>query len=198
MTRPIFPLFNSHLDLAHSYWMKTVHHGDTVIDATCGNGHDTLLLAQLALNAEKGALYALDIQEDAIRNTKELLEVDLPPHYQKRVHILQQCHSEFPKEILPESVKLIVYNLGYLPGGDKNVTTRLQTTVQSLEAAMALLTHKGCISVTAYPGHPEGAVEEQELIKLFEKLDKATWSCCHHCWLNRKETAPSLFLLQKA
>lgn len=197
MTRPLFPLFQTHLDLAHAYWNRLVQHGDIVVDATCGNGHDTLLLAELALAKDKGMVYGLDIQHAAITKTSQLIENHLPSQYLSRVKLLGQCHSTFPSEIEKESVKLIVYNLGYLPGSDKSITTMLTTTLQSLSSALDLLCSGGCISLTAYPGHTEGAHEEQALLRLLEGLDKQLWSCCHHRWVNRKATSPSLFLIQK-
>ncbi len=81
MTRARFPLFQSHLDLAHDYWRRIVRPGDTVIDATCGNGADTLMLAKLALTESSGHLYALDIQESAIEETKQRLEKHSSPEY---------------------------------------------------------------------------------------------------------------------
>ncbi len=192
-----FPLFQSHLDVAHSYWKSLVASGDLVIDATCGNGHDTLLLAQLALSENEGSLYAVDVQPSAIENTRKRLEAALAPGELSRIHLVEQSHENFPVAIAKESVKLIVYNLGYLPGGDKGVTTCVTTTLESLQNALVLVQPGGCISVTAYPGHDEGMQEFEQLIPFFQSLDKKLWSCCQHSWLNRRR-APSLFIVQKA
>jgi hypothetical protein len=89
-----------------------------------------------------------------------------------------------------------VYNLGYLPGGDKQATTSSSTTLESLKAAAALIVAGGAISVTCYPGHPAGKVEEQAVLDYAASLPPAEWSCCHHRWTNRKE-APSLLLICK-
>lgn len=195
--RAKFPLFQSHLDLAHSYWQKLIQNGDTVIDATCGNGQDTLILAQLCLEKDEGLLYAIDILPKAIELTQkhlqEVLDVDILP----RVRFINACHSEFPDEIHPESVKLIAYNLGYLPGsGDKNRTTMVETTLKSLKNAMKLVQPGGAISITLYPGHPEGQREENNILALAKELDPLKWNSCHHQWINRQKS-PGLLLIQR-
>lgn len=159
---------------------------DTVIDATCGNGQDTLFLAKL----RPRRLYGLDIQETALDNTRKLL-------YENNLDaiLLNTCHSRFPDELEPHSVKLIVYNLGYLPGSNKEVTTCRHTTMRSLEQALLLITSGGAVSVTCYPGHPEGAQEEARILDFAAELDKTTWSCCHQRWLNRNK-APNLLIIQ--
>jgi hypothetical protein len=113
------------------------------------------------------------------------------------VHFYESCHSKFPDEILPNSVKLIVYNLGYLPGGDKKLTTIANTTLQSIEKAHRLIQDGGMISITCYPGHPAGKEEESEIVRFSSTLDSQIWSCCHHRWTNRNN-APSLLLIQKS
>jgi hypothetical protein len=180
-----FSSFKSHIDLAHRYWQHIVQPGDIVVDATCGNGQDTLFLDGL----QPSRLYALDIQEDALVNTRTLLGDS------KSVTYHLGCHSQFPEEIQSKSVKLIVYNLGYLPGGDKTLTTLSETTLLSVKRALDLVKPGGAISVTCYPGHPAGAVEENAILAWAEGLDRHTWSCCHHRWCNRAK-APSLLLIQ--
>ncbi len=195
MTRARFPLFQSHLDLAHEYWRRIVKPGDTVIDATCGNGVDTLMLAQLALNEASGSLYVFDIQAEALAQTRQRLK-HLTPQEQERVVILHQCHSKFPESIANGTVRLIVYNLGYLPGGDKAVTTCMETTLQSISRALPLLCSGGCLSITVYPGHVQGAEEERGLLPMLQALDPKLWSCCCHRWINRGDTSPGLILVQ--
>jgi hypothetical protein len=195
--RSTFPLFQSHLDLAHAYWSKILQSGDHAIDATCGNGHDTLKLCQLALSNTQGKIYALDRQKEAIANTKKNLAIYLNAEKLEKVDFILTCHSQFPTTILPDSIKLIVYNLGYLPGGNKKETTLSETTILSLQNALNLVQAGGVISLTCYPGHDEGLQEEQKLLQFVQSLSPLKWSCCHHQWLNRKN-APSLLLLQKA
>lgn len=202
-----FNLFQSHIDLAHSYWKKSLKSGDIAIDATCGNGYDTLELAHLLFNLETAAstlpitvskLIAIDRQKKAVDATrarlKSTVSKDIMRHH---VCLLEQCHSSFPSDITMESVALIVYNLGYLPGGNKALTTMHSTTLQSLKSALSLITPGGCISITCYPGHEEGRQEEHLIKEFASNLNPREWSCCYHSWLNRYQ-APSLFIIQKA
>ncbi len=183
-----FPLAQSPLDLAHVYWVKLVQHGDTVVDATCGNGHDALRLARLV--GLTGSVYAYDIQQQAIENATLLLsQHDLLD----RVQLRHESHQTFH---LPAPPRLIVYNLGYLPGSDKKIKTRSDSTLQSIANGMHILQAGGALSITAYPGHPEGAEEELALREFFKQLPPQEWSCIFHQWLNRQH-APSLFLLQR-
>ncbi len=189
-------LFYSHLDLAYQYWKKLVYPGDLVIDATCGKGRDTLKLSQLAIHSDRGEVYACDIQTQAIQWTQHYLTRHLSPQQVLRIHFVLGCHSQFPSQIQPNTVKLIVYNLGYLPGGDKTRTTKTESSLQSLRQAQELVMPGGAISLTCYPGHTEGALEENAILAYVKNLPSSQWSCCYHQWLNRCR-APSLLLLQK-
>lgn len=164
-----------HLELAHRLWSELLLPTDTAIDATCGNGKDSLMLAQLL---PQGRVLALDIQERAILHSKEVLT----GHPQVEFYL--QSHVDFP---IGGGVKLIVYNLGYLPGSDKTVTTLTETTLQSVEKACHLVQKGGAVSIMCYPGHPEGAREEEALIKVMKNVQ-------HYRW---KATSPSLIWFTK-
>lgn len=195
--RTQFSLFHSHLDLAQDYWRKLIQPGDCVIDATSGNGHDTLFLAQLLLSDERpGSLIAIDKQSQAVEATFQRLSSHLSPKALAHIRFLNQCHTTFPNDLAPTSVALIVYNLGYLPGGKKTLTTVGQTTLQSLEAALPLIKPGGCISLTCYPGHPEGKIEEDLVLQFSASLNPRSWNCCFHRWTNRYES-PGLLLMQR-
>lgn len=189
--------FQSHLDAAQKFWKEIIYPGDIVIDATCGNGHDTLLLAKLLLTPNSGTLYALDKQKKAVDFTKERLFKELEEALFDKVHFINQCHSNFPVDILPQSVKLIVYNLGYLPGGgNKEFTTETHTTLKSLEAAMQLLSKGGAISLMCYPGHEEGEREESAILEFVKNLDSKVWQCCYQQWINRFKSPSFLTILK--
>jgi Putative rRNA methylase len=191
-----YNLFHSHIDLSHTHWKVLIKPGDTVVDATCGNGHDTLVLAKLALTEKSGTLFAIDLQPEAIESCRQMLINKIPKNHFNRILFCEGCHSKFPSEIHTHSVKLIAYNLGYLPGGDKNKTTKAETTLQSVVQGMDLIQDGGLISLTCYPGHKAGIEEEEGILQFASKLDPKMWSCCHHRWLNRRN-APSLLLMQK-
>lgn len=184
-----------HLELARYYWTEAMILGGIAIDATCGNGQDTLKICQLALNSPEGHVYALDIQPEALDTTRLLLSQHLSEEKMRRVSLLQQCHSSFPSTLKPQSIRLIVYNLGYLPRGNKTLTTQTSTTLESLAKGLQLIQPGGMISLMCYPGHDEGAREEEALLKAVEPLSRSEWTCLHHRWINRQR-GPSLLLLQ--
>lgn len=183
-----------HLLAAHAAWQDIVKPGDCVIDATCGNGHDTSLLAKLALTSNSGIVYALDIQKQALNNTKQRLSSFLPDEYFSRIKLIEMCHSCFPAEIVPQSVRLITYNLGYLPGSDKYLKTLTHTTLKSLLQALQLIMVDGLISIVCYPGHPEGKQEEFAIVESVSSLDPGQWICSHQRWINRPDSPSLLFL----
>lgn len=188
--RAQFPLFNTPIDLAHHFWEQLLKPFDAVIDATCGNGKDSLVLAKL-LKPQNGILFCIDIQKQAIENSKALLETDFP-----FVQFYKQSHEKLPSIPSSHSLKLIVFNLGYLPGGDKSLTTQVTSTLESISAALEVLSPGGVLSITCYPGHLEGKKEQKALLERLSTLDPFTWSFSTFFWPNR-HTSPSLFLIQK-
>lgn len=189
-----FPFYQNHLDFAHRLWNVLIKRNACVIDATCGNGHDTLFLARLLDEVGGGTLHSIDIQEKAIILARQKLS---DARISSPIHWHCKSHENFPPFIEDQSVDLIVYNLGYLPGGDKTLTTQTESTLQSIHNGLQLLKPGGCISVTAYPGHPEGKEEEAALRKLFQDLSPKQYCITHTKFLNRK-LSPSHFLLQTA
>ncbi len=187
--RTQFPLFCSHLDLAHSYWKALIcpKGQDMALDATCGQGYDSVFLASLGLRK----LFIFDIQKKALEITKSKLE-----NCSIELSFFELCHSKIDTVIPKESLKLIVYNLGYLPGSDKQIKTVPKTTLESVQTALDLLQPGGAISITCYPGHEEGALEENALVAFSKSLASSSWNVCYHQFLNRK-AAPSLLLIQK-
>lgn len=172
------------LTFAHEEWKKHLRTGDRAIDATCGNGHDTLALSKLNLSH----IYAFDIQEKSIQATKSRVG------FQKNISYHLGCHSLFLSVNAP--IHLIVYNLGYLPGGKKGLTTITSTTLKSLEKGLKLLSIGGLISMTLYPGHPEGKREEDALLDYVTTFSPKNFQITHHRVLNRS-TAPSLLFIKK-
>ncbi|MBS0647604.1 MAG: class I SAM-dependent methyltransferase [Verrucomicrobia bacterium] len=173
-------MLKPHLDQAYLYWKDLLKSDDRVIDATCGNGKDSLRLTELV---PQGHVYALDIQEAALQKARALI-----PH--SNITYLLQSHV-----VLPQGrIKLIVYNLGYLPGGNKDLTTMTSTTLGSLQQAASLLIVGGALSITCYPGHDEGAREEQAIQCWVEGLDPQKWRITYHHW---REKSPTLFFIVK-
>ena len=192
----MFFCFQTPIDLAHAYWKLLLKPGDHVIDATCGNGKDTLHLALLCLGDGKGSIHAIDIQKKALDISKQRLQEFLTPSQFAEIKWYLGSHETFPDSIEQSSIKLIVYNLGYLPGGDKSLTTKKESTLKSLNAACNLLSPGGALSIMCYPGHPQGQEEELDILEWAKALSPKSWNCCYHTILNR-QTGPRLLLIQK-
>ncbi len=191
-----FPLFSTPIDLAHMYWNSLLEKGDTVIDATAGNGKDTLTLCRILDRLGGGKVVAIDIQEKAIEHTSQRICHYLP-HFIDQIQLYHRSHETFPDHIPSSSVKLVVYNLGYLPGGDKSFTTITKSTLQSINHSLDLLKRGGCLSITCYPGHREGEYEYESILSMTADLCKETYCICVHTFSNRHKS-PVLFLIQKS
>lgn len=178
-----------HLTYAHRYWREFLHPGDCVIDATVGNGYDTFFLASLLKG--QGRLIGYDIQQEAIENTKVRLE-GLLENEKKIICLKKKSHALFEEK----EVNLIVYNLGYLPGADKRVTTAVETTLQSVENGLKILAKRGAMSITCYPGHEEGGLEQAAIKNFLKTIPSSSWTVCFHQWINRPN-APTLIWLQR-
>jgi hypothetical protein len=183
--------------LSHTLWSQVIRKGDLVIDATCGNGFDSVVLSNMTLSVDSGRLYCLDIQAQAIKQTKEkLIRSNTNESVLNRVKLIQCNHEKFPLEIGVQTVSAIVYNLGYLPGtsldGSDRLTTTAECTIQSFRSALPLLRHGGILTAIAYRGHEGGAKETEECIQFFAALDKTIWRVHSHSALN-SQMAPILF-----
>lgn len=145
---------------------RYVKRNDLVIDATIGNGKDTVTLAKMVAD---GKVFGFDIQESAIQKTKEALEKENLTNFE----LFQTGHEHMIEELkdYQNKISFIVFNLGYLPGGDKKVTTTVETTKKALENAEKLLNQKGKILITVYPGHEEGQRESEFLKKYLKEKD---------------------------
>ena len=177
--------------LAREVILQAVLPGDTAVDATMGNGHDTLMLCE-AVGTE-GHVYAFDVQAQAVEETgKRLREHGL----EGRAELIRAGH-EHMAEYVKGPVKAVMFNLGWLPGGDHGVTTRWETTRRAVESAMDLLAPTGVLVICAYPGHAEGEREKQELSAFLSGLSNRRYNVLHQRFLNAGAGAPECFVIQK-
>jgi predicted methyltransferase len=184
----------NHLKIAHLIWQGFLKPGMHVIDATMGNGHDTLALAKIVLSEGSGRVDAFDIQEKALKSTEDLLKESLSPSLLSQVHLHLKSHETFPKD-LPRP-NLIAYNLGYLPGGDKSITTLGEKSLQSCQNALSLLLPGGILSITMYPGHAQGSIETNLLLSYLASIPKNEAKAFRYSPLN-SDNSPILILLEK-
>ncbi|WFA09713.1 class I SAM-dependent methyltransferase [Tissierella sp. Yu-01] len=174
-------------DLMKNY----VSDGSIVLDCTVGNGNDTLILAELVGNT--GKVYGFDIQNVAIENTMQLLK-DNELH--NRVILIKDSHENIDLYV-HENVDFIVYNLGYLPKGDKSIKTNRESTLDSLRKSLYLLKNNGLMSITVYIGH-EGGMEEQEGIEEFLKgLNQKCFNVLKFDFINQINNPPVLYCVEK-
>jgi len=153
-------------DKVHLALSKTLNEGHIAIDATAGNGHDTLFLAQhIGLS---GHVYAFDIQQQALQSSQKLLG-----EHRCNTPVTWLCtgHENLLKHIMPNHhghIQAITFNLGYLPNSDKSTTTHGESTLTALQAGISILAVEGIISILAYTGH-EGGRKETEIVKTWAK-----------------------------
>jgi len=178
--------------LSHFFLKERVRRGDRVADATCGNGHDTLFLASLV--GEGGKVWAFDFQEKALANTRmRLAEAGCLG----QVELVASGHERFA-EFVGEPLKAAVFNLGYLPGGDKSVVTRPDETIAALQQAVGLLIPGGLITVCIYTGHPGGGEEGEAVEKWAAALPHAEYNVWLSRQINLPPSAPYVLLIEKA
>ena len=165
--------------------------GDRAIDATMGNGHDTALLCSLV--GPEGRVYAFDVQPAALEATRRrLAEEGLAG--QAELFLLGHEHM---RETVGEPVKAIVFNLGWLPGGDHRITTLTETTLPAIQQALALLMPMGVLVICVYPGHPEGEREQEMVTRLLSSLSPREYNVLMQQFLNAGAGAPLCFAVQK-
>ncbi len=142
------------------------------VDATAGNGHDTVFLARVA--GPRGRVLAFDVQESALEATRRRL---VSEGLESRVELIHAGHERMLDLLsgTAGSVAGIVFNLGFLPGSDKSRVTRAETTLAALRAACTLLGMHGLLSVHAYSGHPGGKEECRQVLAFFAGLPRKTW-----------------------
>ena len=159
------------LQTEKNFILAHLKEGDTAVDFTMGNGHDTLFLSRTV--GENGKVYAFDIQKQAVESTKKrLLDERAPDNYV----LINDSHHNL-KNYIKEPIKAGMFNLGYLPGGDKTVTTKRETTLEAIKNAVDMLAPDGILLIAVYPGHEEGEIEGELIEKMLEEYDRKKFCC---------------------
>lgn len=178
--------------IAQMILRESIHEGDIVIDATAGNGHDTIFLAELV--GETGRVLAFDIQETAIQETRRRL---VESNLDSRAELHQASHACMADQATEESVAAIMFNLGYLPGADHDITTSESETLAALAVSESLLKPGGVLSVVSYPGHPAGAIEADKVEVWMTGLASHGWRIAKYAMLGTLRPAPFLLTGRK-
>jgi hypothetical protein len=157
------------VEKAHELAGARLSPGAVAIDATVGNGCDTLFLLQKV--APEGRVYGFDIQQSALDSTRNRI---VDPVLLSCLTLFHHSHAQMDV-LVPKAqrglVSAVMFNLGYLPGGDKSVITRTESTLAALAGAIGLLHSQGIITVVAYPGHAGGAHECEQVRRWCATLD---------------------------
>jgi len=169
---------------------EALHPGAVAVDGTMGGGGDALFLCERV--GEGGRVYAFDVQEDAVRRTRERLEA---AGLIGRASLFCAGHERV-REFVAEPIDAAAFNLGWLPGGDKAVTTRVETTIAALDGCLQLLKPRGLITVCAYPGHPEGDAELRRVHAWAGALPD-DFQAMFRAFLNPARPAPALIAVQR-
>lgn len=178
------------VELSHQLLSEAVHDGCFAIDATAGNGHDTYFLAGLV--GASGKVFAFDIQEQALIKTRELLRAY---GMEKRAELILQGHEHIDKYV-PGKVHGVIFNLGYLPGGDKRIVTAPKTTLAALKKSTLLLAPGGIIAICVYWGHAGGPEERKRVEEWIKHLPAQEYRVMKITFPN-KNKAPYLIGVQK-
>jgi len=195
------------VNVAHKLIKDVLHPGDIAIDATVGNGYDTLFLVEQV--SPSGRVFGFDIQQAAIDSTwvkvksccragkkacsNTLLRLEC-------LTLIQGSHADMAEKIPVQYhgyIRACMFNLGYLPGGDKTIITRTDSTVMALNIASRILSSNGIITVLAYPGHQGGDLETDQVKNWCKQLDKDQFEISIVFSSEHKESAPRLFVIRK-
>lgn len=182
-------------DKAAQAWQTWVKQGDSVLDATAGNGHDTCALAEQV--GPNGKVFAIDIQSDALKSTKSRLQ---SKQLLDRTILIEANHANLISVLPSEAIgrlSLVCFNLGYLPGGNHDLVTSAESTIKALEAAAEALSPSGVLSVIAYRAH-SGALEEYERVEHFFASRQANWQVHAHEKTGGKRLGPVWWLASQA
>lgn len=174
----------------HHFIRQHIKEGDRCIDATAGNGNDTLLLCQLT--GKSGEVLAFDIQESALEHTKERLN-----RYQCKAKLILESHVKMGDYATKESIDCIVFNFGYLPKGDHTICTKANSSIAAIETGLSLLKKGAIMSLCIYSGQDSGFEEKDALLSYLKTLDAKKYLVIVSCYYNRPNHPPIPVIIQK-
>lgn len=184
-------ILKNSLYISHDMISKVVKEGDIVVDATAGNGNDTLYMAKTV--GETGHVFAFDIQHTALSVTKSLLESN---NMENRVTLINDGHENMDRYINTE-ITAIMFNLGYLPKGDHNICTRANTTIEAIKKGLSLIKVGGIISIVVYYGGDSGFFEKEEVMKYIKTIDYKQYAVLVHDFINQPNCPPIAICIQR-
>ncbi len=177
--------------LSHKYIKDAATCGGIFVDATCGNGNDTLLLSTLA--GERGRVYGFDVQPEAIEKTKQRLSDEST---YENTTLICDGHENMEKYIDSE-IDLCMFNFGYLPGADHEKATKKETSLKAIGVALNLLRRGGIVTLCVYSGGDTGFDEKDAILEFCRTLDQKVYNVLSHEFINQKNNPPILICIEK-
>jgi len=188
----LYQFLSTPLALARHYLSLVLEPGDWAVDATLGKGRDLLFLCEMV--GEKGLAFGFDIQEQALAYTERLLETK---GWKQRAKLILDNHANLIRYLPKERVKAIMFNLGYLPGGDHSIITQPESTLEAVRQGLEALCPGGIMTLVVYYGHPGGLEEKAAIEGLAAELDPHFYSVVKIDFFNRKNDPPLLIVIEK-
>ncbi|MEN8907092.1 MAG: class I SAM-dependent methyltransferase [Clostridiales bacterium] len=179
------------LKQSHFYIEKIIKPNSILVDATAGNGNDTLFLAHKI--GEKGKIYSFDIQKVAIDFTMDKLMRD---NLSEKVDLVLDSHENIDKYIKCK-IDGAMFNLGYLPSGDHNISTEYRSTIKAIDKLLLLLNKNGIITIVIYHGGDSGFEEKRNLLEYLEKLNNKEFNVMKTEFINQSNHPPILICIEK-
>lgn len=179
-------------DWVHSVLQSSIEEGDFCIDATAGKGKDTLFLCENV--GESGRVLAFDIQEDAIHQAEQLLA---NAGMQERVRFVLDGHEHMDQYAEEESASVVLFNLGYLPGGDHNLATKESTTLEAAGKALSILKKQGVMCICIYSGGDSGFSEKEAVLAWAEALPAKEYDVISCPFINKPNNPPLPVFIRK-
>ncbi len=181
------------LSLVHQQLEQFIRPGDFVIDATAGNGRDTVFLC--GLTGEEGKVLAFDIQQQAVDNTRKRLA---EAGWEQTGTVVLDSHANMAQYAQPGTVDCIVFNLGWLPGGDHAIFTHADSTIAAIEAGLELLRDGGLMCVSIYYGGASGYEERDTLLEYIKTINPDRYTVLVTQFANRAGDPPIPVFILKA
>ena len=169
--------------------------GDVAVDATVGAGFDTLFMARQV--GESGQVYGFDVQDEALDKARWRFAEE---GVAERVTLFRRGHEDMAASLPPElhgQVKALMFNLGWLPGGDETITTRFETSRVAIEQALELVHPRGIVTVAIYSGHPAGQIEARELKVWAREVDYRRFRILSYEFINKTTNQETLLLIER-
>ncbi len=173
------------------YFIKNyIKSGDIAVDATAGGGNDTLKLCEAV--GKEGKVFAFDIQPSAIEATKNKL---VASGY-TNAELILDSHSDMDKYVT-QKVRAVIFNLGYLPGGDHSICTHADTSIKAIDKALNLIDEGGFVSISVYHGKNTGTEEKEGVMEYLKEIDHKAFTIVAHDFYNRPNNPPITVIITK-